>query len=128
MNIKYILGILFCIFHYTANFIILYILIFNNNFYVIMTITIFLFLVVFSWYFINDCILLSIENYLLDKKNVNHNYNNYLCFKLFNRKIYIFYHILYSYHSYFLPFMFIICCIKLIYIYNRDTKFNKKIK
>jgi len=122
MDVKYFLGIILYIIHYSFNFLILFFSIYSNNFYIILSILLILFIVLLLWYFTNDCLLIAFENFLLNKKNkYNADYNKYFLLKIFDRNIYIFNHVLYSYHVYFILLIFFLCVIKLIYIYK-----NKK--
>ena len=69
MDIKYFLGMLLYIIHYSFNFFILFLLFYTDNFYIIISIIVLAFLLLFSWYLTNDCLLLSLENYLFNKNN-----------------------------------------------------------
>lgn len=128
MDIKYFLGMLLYIIHYSFNFFILFLLFYTDNFYIIISIIVLAFLLLFSWYLANDCLLLSLENYLFNKKNkYPNNYDKYISFKLFDREFQIFYHVLYSYHIYLIFLIFFLSIIKIIYIYkNKKYRENKK--
>lgn len=122
MNFKYILGIIFVFFHYLFNFGMLLTLYYSNNFYLILAITFISFMILWFWYFFNDCILTGIENYLLEKPNKYKDLNNYIQFKIFARKIKIYKHIYKGYHIYFLLIIFLFSIYKLYIIFKNNSK------
>jgi len=125
-NINYILGIIFC---YTYTFISIFLTIFllyTDNVYYIIFMLFIIFCVLLNWYIFNDCIAISLENYLLNKKNEYNDLTKYKTIYLFNRKYIIFDYTLYSSFTYVGTIVFIIAIIKLIFYVNKlKNKSNK---
>jgi hypothetical protein len=85
-----------------------------------------IFCVLLNWYIFNDCIAISLENYLLNKKNEYNDLTKYKTIYLFNRKYIIFDYTLYSSFTYVGTIVFIIAIIKLIFYVNKlKNKSNK---
>lgn len=125
-NIKYYIGIILKYLHLFIGFITTLYLLYTDNVYYIIFIIFATFILMSSWYFFNDCILFSLENYLMNKKNEYHDFTKFKEINVFGRHYYIFNHVLYSTYFYSTITVFLIALIKLIIVCNK--KMNKKIK
>lgn len=120
-NIKNIIGLIFYYVHLICGIVLtLYLLYTDNLYYIIFMLCITFFLVV-SWYMFNDCLLLSFENNLLDKKNEYFDFTKYTTIELFGRKYIIFDHVLYSIYIYSTTIVFFIAIVKLIIKCNKNN-------
>jgi len=118
-NIKNILGLIFYFMHLICGLILTLYLLYTDNLYYVIFMLCITFILVVSWYMFNDCLLLSFENSLLDKKNEYFDFTKYKVIELFGRKYYIFNHVLYSTYIYSTTIVFFIAIIKLITICNK---------
>lgn len=73
MNAKNLLGWVVRILHTLINPVILYLLFTSNRLVVILAILSYKFFILFQWYVYGDCILVPIENYLLDREPKKYN-------------------------------------------------------
>lgn len=73
MNAKHLLGWVVRILHTLINPVVLYLLLTSNRLVVILAILSYKFFILFQWYVYGDCILVPIENYLLDREPKKYN-------------------------------------------------------
>jgi hypothetical protein len=123
MNIKYSMGVLIVTIHFIIGVLLGLFLIYTDNIYYIMFMIFGLFLLMSHWYFLNDCLLIGFENYLMDKKNKYSDFTKFQTINLFGRNYYIFDHVLYSTYFYSTFILFNIAFFKLAYIlYKKENK------
>jgi len=129
MSLKSIFGYIFIICHHLLIPIFyLYLLFFNYSFILNLFSVIALFIVIFLWYIFNDCILLPLENYFINKKIKKTFFDNKreLIFKIMDVKFIIFESVIYSPYTYTYLILILIGFFKLYYIYNKDINNCKK--
>jgi len=125
-NINYIFGIIFYYTHFFISIFLTIFLLYTDNIYYIISMIFIIYFLVFFWYIFNDCIAVSLENYLLNKKNEYNDLTKYKTIYLFNRKYIMYDYILYSHSTYVAIIVFIISVIKLIYYINKLKRKSNK--
>ena len=124
-NIQLKLGLVFYYIHYFIGILLTLYLLYTDNVYYIIFMLCITFLLLLLWYIFNDCIIISLENYLLNKKNEYNDFTKYKTISILNRKFFIFDFVLYSSYTYTNTIVFIIAIIKLIIYVNKVNKVNK---
>jgi hypothetical protein len=121
---KILYYIIWFLHHIVLSILYIYVILFSENFYLNIVILLILFLIVFLWYFLDVCLLVVIERYLLGTKYTPT--EKYTIIKFFNYNLVLKHKKIYNSAVYIYLLLFIASIIKSIYLY-KNKKCNIKI-